>query len=185
MRVKALPMNFESSRLLFQEIEEEDIPLIHRLNSFEEVARFNTIGVPSGLSITADILRPLLENKKEKVRTNYFWLLRSKTSQVFIGAIGLNLAPPKKSRAEFHYSLLPEQWGNGYATEAVQRIIDFSFDDLHLHRLTAGVATGNHASVRVLEKAGMTREGIGREILPIRGKWYDNYSYSILESDPR
>jgi RimJ/RimL family protein N-acetyltransferase len=31
----------------------------------------------------------------------------------------------------------------------------------------------------------MTREGIGRKILPIRGQWKDNYHYAILEDDKR
>ncbi len=183
--IQAMPIEFKSPSLEFKEIEEEDIPLIHRMNSYEEVARFNTIGIPSDISQTADMLRPTLDDHKELRRTRFMWALRSKNSQEFIGEIGLNLSAPKQSRAEFHYSLLPEHWGNGYATEAVKRIIDFSFDELTLHRLSAGVATGNQASIRVLEKAGMTREGIGRAILPIRGKWYDNYSYSILENDPR
>ena len=33
--------------------------------------------------------------------------------------------------------------------------------------------------------AGMTREGLRRKILPIRGEWKDNYHYAIVEDDPR
>jgi len=178
-------MDFESPRLLFREIKKEDIPLIHNMNCLEEVARFNTIGIPSDINQTAAMLQPAMDNEKEEVRSKYLWLIRSRESQKFIGDIGLNLSPPNKSRAEFYYSLLPEHWSKGYATEAVKRIIEFAFDSLKLHRLSAGVATGNHASIRVLEKAGLIREGIGRKILPIRGEWYDNYSYSLLEDDPR
>jgi ribosomal-protein-alanine N-acetyltransferase len=54
---------------------------------------------------------------------------------------------------------------------------------LKLHRIEAGCAVGNFASIRVLEKVGMTNEGRKREILPIRGKWIDNYFYSILENE--
>jgi RimJ/RimL family protein N-acetyltransferase len=178
-------MNFESSRLLFQEINAADISLVHHLNSFEEVARFNTIGIPSDISKTAAMLQTILDDRDEEVRCKYLWIVRFKENQDFIGDIGLNLSKPSKSRAEFYYSILPEYWGHGYATEAVRRIIDFSFDELKLHRLSAGVAKGNLASIRVLEKAGLIKEGVGRKILPIRGKWYDNFSYSILENDPR
>ena len=51
--------------------------------------------------------------------------------------------------------------------------------------LGAGVATENIQSIRVLEKSGMTREGLRRKVLPIRGEWVDNYEYAIVEDDPR
>ena len=59
------------------------------------------------------------------------------------------------------------------------------FEDLKLHRVQAGAATENIGSHKVMEKAGMMREGLKRKVLPIRGDWYDNYMYAILEDDPR
>ena len=84
---------------------------------------------------------------------------------------------------EFYYKFFPEYWGNGFATETVKRIIQFGFEDCKLHRIEAGVATQNLASIKVLEKAGMKCEGIRRKILPIRGEWKDNYHFAILEDD--
>ena len=55
--------------------------------------------------------------------------------------------------------------------------------DLSLHRITAGVATENSNSIKLLERIGMLREGRHRKILPIRGEWWDNYQYAILEED--
>jgi ribosomal-protein-alanine N-acetyltransferase len=62
-------------------------------------------------------------------------------------------------------------------------VIRFGFEELELHRIEAGVATENKASIRVLEKLGMTQEGKRRKILPIRGQWKDNYHYALLEDD--
>jgi RimJ/RimL family protein N-acetyltransferase len=56
---------------------------------------------------------------------------------------------------------------------------------MHLHKVEAGVQTENVRSIKVLEKAGMTKEGLRRKILPIRGEWKDNYHCAILEDDPR
>ena len=49
--------------------------------------------------------------------------------------------------------------------------------------MEAGCAVENIASSKVLEKVGMTREGMKRKKLPIRGQWKDNYFYGILEED--
>ncbi|MDB4584898.1 GNAT family N-acetyltransferase, partial [Draconibacterium sp.] len=68
-------------------------------------------------------------------------------------------------------------------TETARALINFGFKQCKLHRIEAGVATKNKASVRVLEKSGMTCEGIRRKILPIRGEWKDNFHYAIIENE--
>jgi [ribosomal protein S5]-alanine N-acetyltransferase len=96
-----------------------------------------------------------------------------------------NLGVPNYQSGEVWYKLHKDFWGKGYATEAVTRILKFCFIDLNLHRIEAGCAVENVGSIRVLEKAGMTREGRKRKNLPIRGEWKDNYFYAILEEDFR
>lgn len=56
-------------------------------------------------------------------------------------------------------------------------------EKLKLHRIEAGCAVGNIASIKVLEKAGMIREGRLRQVLPLKSGWSDNFQYSILETD--
>ncbi len=62
-------------------------------------------------------------------------------------------------------------------------MIQFGFKTLKLHRIEAGCAVENHASIKVLEKAGMIREGRGRQILPLKSGWADNFEYAILENE--
>ncbi len=62
-----------------------------------------------------------------------------------------------------------DHWRKGYTTEALTKLLDFGFNELKLHRIEAGCAIENIASNKVLEKVGMTKEGIKRKILPIRG----------------
>ena len=56
-------------------------------------------------------------------------------------------------------------WGNGYATEAAKALIDYCFRDLNLNRVAASYFGSNLASRRVMEKAGMTYEGILRQAI--------------------
>lgn len=62
-------------------------------------------------------------------------------------------------------------------------VLDFCFNQLKLHRITAGCATENIASAKVIEKSEFLREGHGRKILPIRERWFDSFEYAILEED--
>ncbi|MDH3708925.1 MAG: GNAT family N-acetyltransferase [Cyclobacteriaceae bacterium] len=180
-----MSQELETTRLLLKEITEDHLPLFFELHSYPEVDRFNTMGIPSDLQTTRQILLPAMEDQLQEMRSKYCWAVFRKEDHAFIGELGFSVSSSKYRRGEVHYLLIPDHWGKGYATELVKRIIAFGFDHLHLHRVEAGVATENVASLRVLEKAGMTREGCHRQILPIRGHWVDNYHYAILESDPR
>jgi len=153
------------------------------LHSVPEVDEFNTLGIPKSLEETKTIILTDIKDQKKSIRSRFCWKIILAEKQTFIGLAGLFLSNDRFKRGEFYYQFFPEFWGNGYATETAKAIIKFGFNQFHLHRIEAGVATQNTASVRVLEKAGMTREGIRRKILPIRGTWKDNYHYSILEDE--
>lgn len=73
-----------------------------------------------------------------------------------------------------------EYWGKGIATEVFEMLIDYGFNSLNLHRLTAGVVTENKGMIRVCEKVGMMNEGIRREVLYKNGKYFDAVMFAIL-----
>ena len=71
----------------------------------------------------------------------------------------ITLAPHHDGEdTEVSYLLLPEWWGQGYATEAVQAILDHGLANLGLSRIIAETQTANAVSVRLLKRVGMTFE---------------------------
>ncbi len=56
------------------------------------------------------------------------------------------------------YELLPEYWGKGYATEAVEAALGYAFVDLGLERVVAETQAANERSCRLLERLGMKAE---------------------------
>jgi RimJ/RimL family protein N-acetyltransferase len=81
-----------------------------------------------------------------------------------VGAIGLRPGDDiHRFSAEIGYWLGEEYWNRGIATEAVVAVVDYAFASLGMVRLHAEVFEWNHASMRVLEKAGFTREGVLRQ----------------------
>jgi RimJ/RimL family protein N-acetyltransferase len=177
-------MELNTKRLIIREAAWDDLDDIFFLESSPEVDEFNTLGIPDNKKITRDHLRPYIQDQKAEVRKKYCWCICLQTTNEFIGITGMNLSADRFKMGEIWYNLMPMHWGKGYATEVAKRIIRFGFEDMSLHRIEAGVATENKRSIKVLEKAGMSIEGIRRKILPIRGEWIDNYHYAILEDDP-
>jgi [ribosomal protein S5]-alanine N-acetyltransferase len=178
-------VKINSERLKLREITNNDLKDIHWLHSFPKVDEFNTLGIPENIEVTRKILQSTFEDQKKETRREIQWSIRLSTNQTFIGLAGMRLSEERFKMGEIFYKLAPDYWGNGYATEAARALISFGFDTFGLHRIEAGTATKNIKSIHVLEKIGMKREGIRRKILPIRGKWYDNYQYAILENDSR
>jgi ribosomal-protein-alanine N-acetyltransferase len=177
-------MEIKTDRLIMREVEWHDLDEIFILESSPEVDEYNTLGIPDNINVTKEHLRPFIEDRKAKIRKKYCWTVRLQTTDEFIGLAGMTLTADRFKMGEIWYNLMPAKWGNGYATEVAKSLIRFGFESLFLHRIEAGVATENKRSIKVLEKAGMTIEGIRRKILPIRGAWVDNYHYAILEDDP-
>ncbi len=178
-------MEIVTERLLLREITWNDLEEIHKLHSVPEIDEYNTLGVPENLEATRELIRSDVESKKADPQSRYTWRIILVSSGDFIGLAGMTISNDKFRLGDIYYKLLPDYWGEGYATEVAKNLILVGFDKFKLHKVEAGVATENERSIRVLEKAGMIREGLRRKILPIRGEWKDNYHYAIVEDDPR
>ena len=176
-------MELVSERLILIEVTWDDIEDIHQLHSFPEVDEYNTIGIPENIEKTRELVQSIIETQNSDDRKSHEWKIVLKDSGVFIGLAGMTLSADKYRLGEIYYKLLPSYWEHGYATETARTLIKTGFEVFNLHKVEAGVATENIRSIKVLEKLGMTREGLRRKILPIRGEWKDNYHYAIVEDD--
>lgn len=73
--------------------------------------------------------------------------------------------------------------GRGLATASVRALTGYAFGTLRLHRLEAACVPRNHASRRVLEKAGFRLEGEARAYLKINGVWADHLLFGLLRDE--
>lgn len=178
-------MELFSSRLKLRLIDNADLNAIHILHSLAETDEFNALGIPKNIGETSSIIAPWISANQEEEVQSYTFAIEESTTNQFIGLFGLKLGPKKYRRGEVWYKLHLDHWGKGYGTEALNRVLDFGFDDLNLHRIQAGCAVANIGSIKVLEKVGMLREGRGRQLLPLKSGWSDNFEYAILETDDR
>lgn len=88
---------------------------------------------------------------------------------------------PVGTQAGIGYVLAPDVWGRGLATDLARGLLTAAFDVLGLRRVTAGCYADNHASARVLEKAGMRREQHGvQDSWHAELGWVDGYEYALL-----
>lgn len=100
------------------------------------------------------------------------------------GGIGLHRATDvHRITAELGYWLAEPLWGRGIMTEAVRAVVRHGFTAFPLERIEAYAFSNNPASVRVLEKAGFTREGLLRRNVIKHGQVLDSLVFSILREE--
>lgn len=176
-------IRLKSARLDLRPVTLLDLENIHQLHSLPETDKFNTLGIPENMDQTRTIVSDWIGTTGKSPQHPAVFVVQLKYQEQFIGLIALTPGKVKYRNAEVWYKFLPVHWNKGYATEALKAILNFGFKQLNLHRIEAGCAVGNLGSVRTLEKAGMTREGRKRKVLPLKSGWSDNFEYAILSTD--
>ena len=83
--------------------------------------------------------------------------------------------------AEVRYGIGKEYWNRGIATESLTLVIDYAFNILDSHKLYASVFVQNVASIHVLEKCSLRKEGELCEQRYKHGKFHNISLYCITK----
>ena len=100
-----------------------------------------------------------------------------------IGAAYLKDLDHANHRAEFGFHVARYFWGKGLVREGAAELLNWAFTDLELNRVYAHVDPRNERAIRVLEKLGMSREGVLRQYVQWRGDYRDMAVWSILRQE--
>ncbi len=90
---------------------------------------------------------------------------------------------PRNRSAEFGYTINPKWQNQGLGTKMLITAIDYLLTTTELNKLYCQTAAFNIASVKLLDKLGFHRDGILRKHHELDGKLWDDYIYSILQSE--
>ncbi|MDG5789241.1 GNAT family protein [Evansella sp. AB-P1] len=171
----------ETDRLVLRKVTMEDVSTIFKYGSDEEVSRYVTWDIHRTIADSEEFVKFVLnqyENKKIAP-----WAMELKENGKLIGTVDFVSWQTKHHTAEIGYVIAKEFWGNGYTTEAAKAIITFGFEKMDLVRIQARCFTENVASQRVMEKVGMTYEGLHRKAMLIKGKHRDLKMFAVLKED--
>jgi [ribosomal protein S5]-alanine N-acetyltransferase len=112
---------------------------------------------------TVEEIRLFLKRALEKweAKNVFTWTITLAETGQPIGMIDLRL----ETHAQLGYVLARSHWNRGIMTEAVRAVIDWALSQPGIHRVWAVCDVDNGASARVMEKAGMEREGLFRKYM--------------------
>lgn len=113
-------------------------------------------------------------------RTEVVYAITQQDGGALLGAISLLDVQMPHARAELGYWIAVDHWGQGYCSEAAGRLVAYAHEGLGISRVVARCLARNPASARVMEKVGLSREGV----LPLHvrkaGRYEDMLLYGVV-----
>ncbi|MDR6552609.1 GNAT family N-acetyltransferase [Paenibacillus qinlingensis] len=174
-------LNFETHRLSLRLFKQSDAKMVQVLAGNVEVAG-TTLSIPH--PYPDGVAEAWIENTLRSLEKGdiYTFALVKKENDSLIGCMSLGVSKNHK-RAELAYWIGQPFWGQGFATEAANRIVKFGFEELELNRIFAAAMTKNPGSYKVMNKIGMKEEGTFPQHVLKWGVHEDLVFYGMVKAD--
>jgi ribosomal-protein-alanine N-acetyltransferase len=178
-----LPPRLHTPRLLLRPVERGDADGIFAYASDPEVARY-TLWDPHGSRQDTEFFIEdyALANYRQRVPDPFILESREEPGKI-LGTVGCHWASELHRTMELGFALAREAWGKGLGTEAAWAVTCFAFSTFRPARLQARCHADNPASARVLEKIGMSHEGLLRAAAIKGTVVWDVHLYALVRRD--
>lgn len=172
--------NLETKRLCLRRMHPSDVNEIQALRSDPEIMRY----IPRPLIKTKEEALEFIETMDANINANSLinWAITTKENDLLIGMIGFYRMKPEDYRSEVGYILSANFHGQGIITEALERVIEFGFDEMKLNSIEAVIDPKNSGSEKVLLKNNFVKEGHFKEHIFFEGEFLDSVFYSLLKT---
>ncbi len=177
-RIFTAPPTLQTERLVLRKIRLEDAEDMYAYSQDSKATQYLLWDPHPNLLYTEQYIRYLQE--RYAAGDYYDFAIECKEDGKMIGTVGFTSFDLPNLSAEVGYVVAPKYQGQGYATEALGKVISFGFERCGLARIAAVCMKDNIASLRVMEKCGMEREGLLRSAVYAKGKLNDVYLAAIV-----
>lgn len=172
----------ETSRLILRKFEISDSESLYKnCGSDPKVPVFLSWNTHKDSHETKEIINKWIANYE--LPNTFNWAIEFKEVGEVIGNIMVVKYEVDNSACEIGYCIGSEYWNKGFATEALQAVIDFLFAEVGLNRISAKHDILNPTSGEVMKKCRMTHEGILRDVQFKNNRFCTLAVYSILKRE--
>lgn len=117
-------------------------------------------------------------------KDTYSFAIESLDEHNYIGGCGINNIDWKNSIAVVGIFIGDKNyWGNGYGTDAMKVLIKFIFEEMNINKIKLNVFSFNERAVKSYEKCGFKVEGVLRQEIFRKGKYYDDIVMGLLREE--
>jgi len=146
----------ETDRLILRPLTIDDAQAVFEWVGDERVAKYMIYPCHKNIEVTKEWLSSL-----KNLENEFTWGFELKKNHILIGSGGIRFRPDEECWS-FGYNIRYDCWNNGYATEAVKKIIEYAYTEYGARNFCAEHAVENTASGRVIEKCGLNFVGYSK-----------------------
>ena len=172
---------FEAKYVNLRPLEEEDLKQLRDWRNSEHVRKTTREYKPLNMLNQKQWFESIhLENPPKHIMFG----IEKKSSKKLVGVTGLTYIDWKNKHAEISIYLSSKNWQKTKeAKDVINTIIGYGFEELNLHRLWVEIFEISKENIQLFEKLKFTKEGILREKLWRKGKWWNSILYSKLSTE--
>lgn len=179
----AATIRIATPRLFLRNFQNSDIVAFASYRSDPEVAKYQSWDIPYSEVEATEFIETLQQLTPGVLGEWYQLAIALKSTKEIIGDCGFCILADDGQQAEIGLTLAQTHQGKGYATEAITCFLDYLFKQHNLHRVRANCDPQNIASIKLLERAGMRREGHLIKSLWFKNNWVDEMWFAILRDE--
>jgi RimJ/RimL family protein N-acetyltransferase len=177
--VPALQPHLTSARLVLEPLVAAHASLLYPHLLDERLYRFIPQDPPSSENALRDRYRRLETRRSpdgEEMWLN--WVMRLTQTDAYVGTLEATVYPNRT--AEVAYMVFSAHQGSGYATEGLQRVLDYLVAVAKVRTIAVQIDTRNTASIALVERLGFHRKVMIRDADFFKGATSDEFHYEML-----
>lgn len=178
-----MDITLETPRLILRRFEDADLEPFLAYRNDPEIARYQGWSEPYPRMLAQDFIQEMKSKQPGTPGEWFQWAIELRHSGKLIGDCAFYLLSRDTRQAEIGVTLSRLYHGQGYAQEAIRRLLAYLFDELGLHRVCANCDPENTSAWQVLERLGFRREAHFVENLWFKGRYADEYWYGMLQRE--
>jgi len=171
-----------TDRLLIRPVHGDDAAGLTERRNDPQVARYQGYTLPYSREQAEQLVQQVLA--MEGPENQQWWMVtvaEAATGRV-LGDLAVRLSWEGRT-AEVGYTLAPRYWGRGYATEALEALVEYLFEELRVTRVFGMLHPDNLPSALVLERCGFRFEGHTRSSYWVGNECSDDWIYGSTRPD--
>jgi len=173
-----MPPILRTGRLVLRPFENDDAADLLRVFAEPDVVRYWSSGAWTDIAQAEAMIAEARQAYRDGGLARYAIALAD--TNRLIGICNLRGFFEQNRRCELGYALGRAYWGQGFAAEALEALLDHAFHVLDINRIEADIDPRNEASARLLEKLGFRKEGYMPERWIVHGEKADTAFYGLL-----
>ncbi|WP_033290238.1 GNAT family N-acetyltransferase [Amycolatopsis jejuensis] len=146
-----------TDRLVIRDWSDDDADAAFPIYGSSDVTHWLTPAMDRVTDVAAmrSVLQAWQEAQPNLIPPRGRWAVQRRSDGKVIGGLGIRLLPPYQEDLELSWQLHPEEWGNGYATEAARALIEWAFRQDDTDELFAVARPSNSRAIATAKRLGM------------------------------